>query len=51
MFGDNPAEQAPCCRCDAAMPKGNAFAEMVAGLDSGGFTLLTSSVHARECEL
>lgn len=31
------------------MQKGNAFAGMVAGLDSGGFTLLSSAVRAREC--
>ena len=31
------------------MPKGNAFAEMVAGLDSGDFALLPSAVHEREC--
>ena len=31
------------------MPKGNAFAELVAGLDSGDFALLSSAVHEREC--
>lgn len=31
------------------MPEGNAFAEMVAGLDSGGFALLSPAVHEREC--
>lgn len=49
MFGDNPTGQAPGCRWDAAMPKGNAFAEMVAGLDSGDFALLSSAVHERGC--
>lgn len=31
------------------MPKGNAFAEMAAGLDPGDFALLSSAVQEREC--